>query len=112
VGENRLAAPGLAPDLSAIGVISTPAYLRESIVAASAVLVPSPNPWQHQDRAKGTDARGAWPPDQGFVWFSVEKDGRKTSAMPDFDSLSKEEVADAVAYLMTLGEEPGGRKQP
>jgi len=112
VGESRQAVPGLAPDLSAIGVISTPAYLRESIVAASAVLVPSPNPWQHQDRAKGTDARGAWPPDPGFVWFSVEKDGRKTSAMPDFDSLSKEEVADAVAYLVTLGEEPGGRKQP
>lgn len=112
VGENRLAAPGLAPDLSAIGVISTPGYLRDSVVAASAVLVPSPNPWQRQDRAAKPDGRGAWPADGAYLWY-VEQDGRRTSAMPDFDALSKEEVADVVAYLLTLGEEPpGGRTKP
>jgi complex iron-sulfur molybdoenzyme family reductase subunit gamma len=112
VGENRLAAPGLAPDLSAIGVISTPGYLRDSVVQASAVLVPTPNPAQRQDRGGKQDARGAWPADEGYVWY-VEKDGRRSSAMPDFDALSKEEVADVVAYLVTLGEEPpGGRNTP
>ena len=112
IGESRLAAPGLAPDLSAIGVISTPGYLRESILTASAVLVPSPNPAQHQNRSGKRDASGAWPPDEAYVWYA-EKDGQRTSAMPDFDSLSKEEVADIVAYLVTLGAEPpGGRSKP
>ena len=110
IGEARIAAPGIAPDLSTIGVIATPGYLRDSIVNASAVLVPSPNPWQHQDRAK-RDARGTWAPDEAYVWYA-EKDGRRVSAMPDFDALSKEEVADIVAYLVTLGGEPGGRTQP
>jgi complex iron-sulfur molybdoenzyme family reductase subunit gamma len=111
IGANRLAAPGIAPDLSTIGVIATPAYLRDSIVNASAVLVPSPNPWQHQDRSR-KDARGSWPPDEAYVWYA-EKDGRRSSSMPDFDAFSKDEVADIVAYLVTLGEEPpGGRSQP
>lgn len=105
VGESRLAAPGLAPDLTAVGVVSTPGYLRDSIVSASAVVVPSPNPAQRQDRARGPDRSGAWPADEGYVWH-VDKDGRRLSAMPDFDALSKEEVADVVAYLATLGEEP------
>lgn len=112
IGATRIAAAGLAPDLSTIGVIATPAYLRDSILSASAVIVPSPNPAQHQDRAK-RDARGAWPPDEGYAWSHVGADGRRVSSMPDFDSMSKEEVADVVAYLVTLGEEPpGGRSQP
>jgi len=113
VGESRLAPPGLAPDLSAIGVTSTPGYLRESILTASAVLVPGPNPQQHQDRSAKRDGRGAWPSDEGYAWQRTEKDGRRVSAMPDFDSMSRDDVADVVAYLMTLGEEPpGGRTQP
>ncbi len=112
IGATRLAAPGMAPDLSTIGVIATPGYLRDSIRTASAVIVPSTNPWQHQNRSGARDARGTWPPDDAFVWWS-EKDGKRISSMPDFDALSKEEVADIVAYLVTLGEEPpGGRSQP
>jgi cytochrome c1 len=112
IGTTRIAAAGVAPDLSTIGVIATPGYLRESILSASAVVVPGPNPAQHQDRAK-RDARGAWPPDEGYAWSRVGDDGKRVSSMPDFDSMSKEEVADVVAYLVTLGEEPpGGRSQP
>ncbi len=112
IGATRVAPAGLAPDLSPIGVIATPGDLRDSILSASAVIVPSPNPAQHQDRAR-RDARGAWPPDEAYAWSRVEADGRRVSSMPDFDSMSKEEVADVVAYLVTLGEEPpGGRSQP
>ena len=46
-------------------------------------------------------------------WSHVEADGRRVSSMPDFDSMTKEEVANVVAYLVTLGgEPPGGRNQP
>lgn len=110
-GPDRTAPPGLAPDLSAVGVVSTPSYLRDSIVRASAVVVPSPNPAQHQDRSRGTDARGAWPLDPGYAWHGVETDGRRSSSMPDFE-LTKEELGDAVAYLMTLGGEPGEGSRP
>jgi complex iron-sulfur molybdoenzyme family reductase subunit gamma len=102
------AAPGLAPDLSSIGLIATPGYLRDSIRAPSAVIVPNPNPRQHQDRA-GRDPRLPWPVDEGFVWFQREPDGRKTSTMPVSGS-PPQEVADLVAYLMTLGAAaPAGR---
>ncbi len=112
VGATRVAPAGLAPDLSTVGVIATPGYLRDSILRASAVIVPSPNPGQHQDRAR-RDARGAWLPDESYAWSHLESDGRRVSSMPDFDTMTKEEVADVVAYLVTLGEEPpGGRSQP
>lgn len=108
----RDAAPGLAPDLSAIGAISTPGYLRDSLQAPSEVIVPNPNPRQHQDRAGTKDARGAWPVDEGYVWFALEADGRKVSSMPDYASLPAQDVADLVAYLMTLGAEPPAGRTP
>jgi complex iron-sulfur molybdoenzyme family reductase subunit gamma len=111
VGAQRIAPPGLAPDLSSIGAISTPGYLRESLLAPSAVIVPNPNPAQHQDRSGKPG--GAWPADEGYVWYRREKDGTRTSTMPDFGSLPKEDLAAVVAYLMTLGAEPPGpRRQP
>jgi complex iron-sulfur molybdoenzyme family reductase subunit gamma len=112
VGEARSAPPGLAPDLSAIGTIATPAYLRDSILTPSAVLVPSPNPAQHQDRSARPDARGSYPSDEGYVWYRREADGRKTSTMPDYGSMPREDLADVVAYLRTLGAEPPARRQP
>jgi complex iron-sulfur molybdoenzyme family reductase subunit gamma len=102
-GPGSIAPAGIAPDLGRIGVIATPSYLRESIVAPSAVVVPSPNPAQHQDRAAKAAAGAAWPLDEAYVWFRTESDGKRTSTMPDFSGLSKEEVAALVAHLRTLG---------
>lgn len=108
-GEDREAVPGLAPDLSEIGVIATPAYLRESVLAPSAVIVPNPNPHQHQDR-KDPAAR-PWPIDEGYTWFAVEADGKKVSGMPETAGLAPADLADLVAYLVTLGAPaPAGRK--
>jgi complex iron-sulfur molybdoenzyme family reductase subunit gamma len=106
---DRGAAPGLAPDLSEIGLIATPGYLRDSVVAPSAVIVPNPNPAQRQDRT-AEDPRAPWPADEGYVWYVREADGRKTSSMPDSAALPAADLADLVAYLMTLGAPaPAGR---
>lgn len=106
----REAAPGLAPDLSAIGVIATPGYLRDALLRPSEVIVPNPNPRQHQDRAAARGAHGGFAPDDAYVWFVREADGRRTSSMPDYAALPPEDVADLVAYLMTLGAAaPAGR---
>jgi complex iron-sulfur molybdoenzyme family reductase subunit gamma len=113
VGPARSAPPGIAPELTGIGTIATPAYLRDSVVVPSAVLVPSPNRHQHQDRSAKPDSRGAWPADEAYLWYRVEKDGRKVSTMPDYASLEKQDLADVVAYLKALGAEPpGARRQP
>jgi len=112
MGDLAGAPPGLAPDLSAIGVVASPGYLRESMVAPSAVLVPGPNPAQHQDRSARPDARGAYPAAEGWAWHTSGPDGKKSSTMSEFSSLSPQELADLVAYLRTLGREPGGRKSP
>ena len=106
-GASR-AAPGLAPDLSAIGVIATPAYLRDSIVQPSQVIVPNPNPAQHQDRTKAPAPDGAWPVDEGYVWYVVGSDGKRSSSMPDYATMPADEVSALVAYLMTLGAVPPG----
>ncbi|HET8723593.1 MAG TPA: ethylbenzene dehydrogenase-related protein [Anaeromyxobacteraceae bacterium] len=112
VGADR-AVPGLAPDLTTIGVIATPAYLRESLLAPSAVIVPNPNPAQHQDRSGKPDARGAWPPDEAYVWYTIGADGRKSSAMPDYATMPADEIAAIVAWLSTLGAgQPTGGKTP
>lgn len=111
VGAER-AVPGLAPDLTAIGVIATPSYLRESLLAPSAVIVPNPNPAQRQDRSGKPDARGAWPPDEAYVWYTLGPEGRKTSSMPDYATMPADEVSAIVAWLSTLGagESTGGKK--
>ncbi len=111
-GERRTARPGIAPDLSAIGAIATPAYLRDSIVAPSAVLVPDPNTQQHQDRAKPVDAMGAYPRSEAFVWSRRDAGGKLVSKMPTYASLPADDVKAIVAYLMTLGaaQDGAGRK--
>jgi complex iron-sulfur molybdoenzyme family reductase subunit gamma len=108
VGDRKGARPGIAPDLSAVGAIATPAYLRESIVSPSAVIVPSPNPARHQDRAAAPDGRGTYPPAEAFRWSRVDAAGRQVSRMPPYASLPKGDVDAMVAYLMTLGVEPAG----
>jgi complex iron-sulfur molybdoenzyme family reductase subunit gamma len=108
VGTLRVARPGLAPDLSGIGAIATPAYLRESIVDPSAVIVPGPNPAQHQDRTKAPGVVGAFPPNEGFAWFRREPAGKKVSRMPAYAALPQQDVLAMVAYLATLGAPEGG----
>ncbi len=113
IGERRVARPGIAPDLTDIGTISTPAYLRESLVDPSAVIVPSPNPNQHQDRSKPVRAGDAYPNAEAFVWYRRDASGKKVSKMPSFEAMPKADVAAIVAYLMTLGAEPpGDRRKP
>jgi len=109
MGDLRSAPPGLAPALDSIGVVASPGYLRDSLLAPSAVIVPSPNPAQHQDRSGRPDGRGAWPPSEGYVWHTVA-DGKKSSTMSDFSSLSPGELADLLGYLRTLGREAQGSK--
>jgi complex iron-sulfur molybdoenzyme family reductase subunit gamma len=104
--ERRIARPGIAPDLSAVGVIATPAYLRESIVAPSAIVVPSPNPAQHQDRSKPAGVTDAVPRAEGFVWSRVDAAGKPVSKMPAYAALPPADLNAMVTYLMTLGRTP------
>jgi mono/diheme cytochrome c family protein len=110
-GDQR-APPGLAPDLTAIGAIATPAYLRDSILAPSEVIVPSPNPAQHQDRSVKPGPGGAWPPDEAYVWHQRAPDGKKTSTMPEYASMPREDLGAIVAYLRTLGASAPGAGSP
>jgi mono/diheme cytochrome c family protein len=108
VGERRIAPPGLAPDLTGIGAIATPGYLRESLVDPSAAIVPSPNRYQHQDRSRAPGATGTYPTDETYVWYRRDAGGKKVSKMPAFGSLPGPDMAAIVGYLMTLGAEPPG----
>ncbi len=113
VGDRRIAPPGIAPDLTAIGGIATPGYLRDSLLDPSAVIVPNPNPDQHYDRSKPPGAAGAFPRNDSFVWYRRDPGGKKISKMPAFGSLPKADLAAMVAYMMTLGApSPGDRRQP
>jgi len=99
----RAIAPvGLAPSLVDIGVIATPGYLRESIVSPSEVVLYGPNPNQHYDKSQARDPNGAYPNNDGFRWFTVGADGKRTSKMPSFAGFSAEQLGDFVAYLKTL----------
>jgi DMSO reductase family type II enzyme heme b subunit len=108
VGDRRAAPPGLAPDLSAIGAIATPAYLRESIVDPSAVVVPGPSAAQHEDRRSPVGPVGAWPTSDAFGWWRRDAAGAKVSKMPSYAGLPPADVLAMVAYLATLGAAPAG----
>lgn len=73
LGSFRAAPRGMAPDLSNIGAISSPAYLKRALMEPNAPIVPH------------LGSR------------------REVKSMPAFDSMSGEEIADMVAYLWTLG---------
>lgn len=78
-GDKRSAPAGLAPPLDDMGLIATPSYLRESMLAPSAVIVPG----------KGWSSRGA--------------EGKSTSLMPSLAALPPSDVIAIVSYLRTLG---------
>jgi len=75
----------MAPSLVNVGGYSTAAYLRESIVKPSAVVVPGYNRNAHSNTP----------------WYSIEK-GKRVSTMTDYSFLDKKTVDDIVAYLKTL----------
>lgn len=79
-------APNLmGPSLSNIGGYSTIDYLKESIVAPSAVVVPGYNRNAHSN----------------YMWYS-EVEGKRVSTMTDYSWLEEVDLEDMVAYLKTL----------
>jgi len=84
-GDKVAAMATMAPNLSNIGGYSTKAYLAESIKEPSAVVVPGYNRNAHKNTA----------------WYTVDAKGNRASTMPPMMSDDKQ-IADAVAYLMTL----------
>lgn len=75
----------MAPSLVNVGGYSTAAYLRESIVKPSAVVVPGFNRNAHSNTP----------------WYNIEK-GKRVSTMTDYSFLDKKTIEDIVAYLKTL----------
>jgi len=75
----------MGPSLRNIGGYSTAAYLRESILKPSAVVVPGYNRNAHSNTP----------------WYNIEK-GKRVSTMTDFSFLDKATVDDIVAYLKSL----------
>lgn len=75
----------MGPALHNVGGYSTAAYLRESILKPSAVVVPGYNRNAHANTP----------------WYNIEK-GKRVSTMTDFSFLDKATVEDIVAYLKSL----------
>lgn len=75
----------MAPSLKDVGGYSTAAYLRESIIKPSAVVVPGYNRNAHSNTP----------------WYNLEK-GKRVSTMTDYSFLDKKTIEDIVAYLKTL----------
>ena len=75
----------MAPELSNIGGYGNASYIRESIIAPSAVVVPGYNTAAHPN----------------FQWYSVDK-GVRTSTMPPYDYLDEKSLNDLIAYMQTL----------
>ena len=83
--ESTDAANLMGPALTNIGGYSTTAYLRESLVNPTAVVVPGYNRNAHSNTP----------------WYNVEN-GKRVSAMPDFSWAEAADIEDMVAYLKTL----------
>jgi complex iron-sulfur molybdoenzyme family reductase subunit gamma len=83
--ESRMAPNYMAPELTNIGGYSNASYLKESIVAPNAVVVPGYNRNAHKN----------------FEWYNLV-DGKRVSTMPAFDWMDEKSLNDIVAYLKTL----------
>ncbi|MFY9141839.1 ethylbenzene dehydrogenase-related protein [Sulfuricurvum sp.] len=83
--DKSVPAGTMAPSLVNIGGYSTAAYLRESLLKPSAVVVPGFNRNAHSNTP----------------WYNLEK-GKRISTMTDYSFLDKKTVEDIVAYLKTL----------
>lgn len=76
----------MAPNLSNIGGYSTTAYLIESIVEPSAVVVPGYNRNAHKN----------------FEWYMADDKGNRTSTMPPFGHLEQKDLMDIVSFFKTM----------
>jgi complex iron-sulfur molybdoenzyme family reductase subunit gamma len=85
LSSDKPATPYMAPSLTNIGGYGTVAYLAESIIDPSAVVVPGYNRNAHKN----------------FAWYNVDDKGVRTSTMPPMMT-DKAMIDDAVAYLKTL----------
>ncbi len=103
IGDKAFAPVDLAPELTNVGVLSTYSYLRDSLVQPGLVLVPNLNKNRHQARSSPPDAHGAYGNATLGTFAVVDAAGQAQSMMPPFASLPKEQLADVIAYLKTLG---------
>jgi DMSO reductase family type II enzyme heme b subunit len=103
IGDKAFAPADLAPELTNVGVLSSYAYLRDSVLAPSSVLVPSLNKSRHYNKAGPRDPHGAYPHADLGAFAALDASGQRVSKMPSFSTLPKEQLADVVAYLKTLG---------
>lgn len=79
------AASYMGPSLSNIGGYATAAYLRESILSPSSVVVPGYNRNAHSN----------------YMWYT-EENGKRVSTMTDYSWLDAQTLENMVAYLQTL----------
>lgn len=98
-GEGR-AALHMAPDLGAVGPISTPGYLRRSIALPSESIVPHTNPNRHYLSSEPRPA-GGFTNDETLTWYSRDESGQPTSRMPVFE-LEESEIASLVSYILSI----------
>ena len=99
--DQNTAVPGMAPNLSDIGAIALPVYLKESIVDPSAIVIRNLNPNRHYDKNQKPDKFKAYPNNNMYQWYMVVN-GKKQSKMPPFSHLSEQDLKDLIAYLSTL----------
>ncbi|MCB9647719.1 MAG: c-type cytochrome [Deltaproteobacteria bacterium] len=109
--EYQVAPPELAPELTNVGVITNPTYLRDSIKEPSQIIVPVLNLNRHYSKSKERDRYGAYQNDDTYQWFSIDAAGKRVSRMPSFAGFSPEQIADLVAFLQTLGTQPAPKKE-
>ena len=99
--DQRTAPVGMAPDLSNIGGISNPIYLKESIVNPNDVVIRNLNPNRHYNRYGKPDKFNAYPNNDMYQWY-ISLNGKKQSKMPSFSHLSEQDLKDLISYLSTL----------
>lgn len=85
-GDTNLAPDFMSPNLSSIGGYSTKAYLVESLIDPSAVVVAD------HDSNKN----------KNFTWYFLDNKGKKLSTMPSYDWLDQKSIDDLVAFLLSL----------
>lgn len=83
--ESNAALANMAPNLSSIGGYASAAYLMESLMSPSAVIVP--------DEKKAS---------LDFPWFRVDENANQISTMPPYDWMDEASRQDIVAYFMSL----------
>ncbi len=83
--DTSMPAGTMGPSLLNVGGYSTAAYLRESLLNPTAVIVPGYNRNAHVNTP----------------WYNIE-DGKRVSTMIDYTYLDEESIEHVVAYLKTL----------